>query len=198
MSFDPLPGLVPNSGYLLEDGRRPDFRDVFGHLARQSTLLETAVTRIRLSTLNLTSTEMGSIQHFRVLVAEVNALSMDAEARVLFTMPQRAANLGLLVRLLESGTLEVRSAPLAGWSPDFTVFFGADRPKAVLTGFHWFERPYPHRGPALASLHGADGAGVAHRRFTELWERAHDIGPALWDIVTRARGGAPHTRAATG
>ncbi len=187
MTLSSLPGLNPITGTLLEDGRRPDFRDVYGHLAQRSTSIDTAVTRIRLSTLNLTPTELHEVSQFRVLVAEVNSLSIDAEARVLHTLPARAPNLRLLAQLLECGTLQIRAAPLAGWSPDFTVFSDAEGPSAVLCGFHWFERPYPHRGPALASLHFGDGARLARRRYDALWTQAHDIGPALWDIVTRAR-----------
>ena len=198
MSLVSLPGLNPVPGTLLEDGRRPDFRDVFGHLAQRSSSIDTAVTRIRLSTLNLTPSELRAVTSFRVLLAEVNALSMDAEARVLHTLPSRAPNLQLLARLLETGNLQIRSAPLAGWSPDFSVFSDASGPSAVLCGFHWFERPYPHRGPALASLHFGDGAALAHRRFEALWTRAHDIGPTLWDIVTRARRWAGTAHGATG
>lgn len=198
MSLVSLPGLNPLPGTLLEDGRRPDFRDVFGHLAQRSSSIDTAVTRIRLSTLDLTPAELRAVTRFRVLLAEVNALSMDAEARVLHTLPNRAPNLRLLARLLESGNVQIRSAPLAGWSPDFTVFSDADGPSAVLCGFHWFERPYPHRGPALASLHFGDGASLAHRRFEALWDRAHDIGPTLWDIVTRAGRWAGRAHGATG
>ena len=198
MSLVSLPGLNPLPGTLLEDGRRPDFRDVFGHLAQRSSSIDTAVTRIRLSTLDLTPAELHAVTRFRVLLAEVNALSMDAEAKVLHTLPNRAPNLRLLARLLESGNLQIRSAPLAGWSPDFSVFSDADGPSAVLCGFHWFERPYPHRGPALASLHFGDGASLAHRRFEALWDRAHDIGPTLWDIVTRAGRWAGATHGATG
>ena len=88
--------------------------------------------------------------------------------------------------MLESGRLQVRTAPLAGWSPDFTVFSDAAGPSAVLTGFHWFERPYPHRGPALSSLHFADAARVTSRRHAELWQTAHDIGPAVWSILSKA------------
>jgi hypothetical protein len=92
-----------------------------------------------------------------------------------------------LQRMLESGRLQVCTAPLAGWSPDFTVFSDAAGPSAVLTGFHWFERPYPHRGPALSSLHFADATRVTSRRHTELWQTAHDIGPGVWSILSKAR-----------
>jgi len=182
----PLPGLVPAPGFLLDERRRPDFRDVFGALARRSTSIATAVTRVRLSTVDLSGDEFDGLTSFRVLVSEVSALHLDAEARGLLHLPRRAPNIRILTRLLESGRLEVRSAPLGGWSPDFTVFSDSDGARAVLTGFHAFERPYPHRGPALASLHGPPGATLAGARHAELWESAHDIGPTLWALLTRA------------
>jgi hypothetical protein len=182
----PLPGLVPVQGFLLDERRRPDFRDVFGAMSRRSTSVAIAVTRVRLSTVDLSTDEFDRLASLRVLLSEVSALQLDAEARGLLQLPRRAPNIRILTRLLESGRLEVRSAPLGGWSPDFTVFADAAGPQAVLTGFHAFERPYPHRGPALASLHGKEGAALAAARHAELWERAHDIGPTLWTLPTRA------------
>lgn len=179
-------GLAPEPAVLLDERSRPDFRDVFGTLAARSTSLASAVTRVRLSTLDLTSVELSGLTHFRVLVAELNAHHLDAEARVLLTQPRRAHSVRLLAELLENGVLEVRSAPLGGWSPDFTVFGDAEGPSAALTGFHWFDRPYPHRGPALSSLHGPEGARLAQRRHDEIWSNAHDVGPAVWSLLARA------------
>ena len=193
-----LPGLSPSPAILFDDRRRPDFRDVFGALAARSVDIATAVRRVRLSTVDLTRREMERVEHFRVLVVEINALRLDAEARGLQSDPRRAPNAELLRELLESGRLEVRSAPLAGWTPDFTVFSGTEGPTAVLTGLHWFERPYPHRGPALGALHGEDAARLAALRHHELWERAHDVGPAVWSILSKARSRARLTSASTG
>jgi hypothetical protein len=123
----------------------------------------------------------------RVLIAEVSAIQLDAEAKSLLLQPRRAPNVRFLTSLLEKGCLEVRSAPLAGWSPDFTVFLDQEDPVAVVAGFHAFERPYPHRGPALLSIHGADGARLAARRHRDLWNVAHDIGPVLWNLLAGAR-----------
>ena len=181
-----LPGLAPLPAVLMDERGRPDFRDAFGTLARRSRDIATAVTRVRLSTVDLSRADIGSVASFRVLVAELNALSLDAEARVIRSDPRRASRVGLFRELLEDGRMEVRSAPLAGWSPDFTVFSGDDGPEWVLTGFHWFERPYPHRGPALAALHQGDAARLAARRHLELWDRAHDVGPAIWNILSKA------------
>jgi len=187
-----LPGLVHTAGALFDERGRPDFRDVFGMLAAGSTDIATAVTRVRLSTVDLTGREMGGVEHFRVLVAEMSALRLDAEARNLEADPKRAPNAELLRELLESGRLEVRSSPLAGWTPDFSVFSGPGGPVAVLVGLHWFERPYPHRGPALGALFAAEAAELAARRHEEIWERAHDVGPAVWSILSKARTKARH------
>jgi len=182
-----LPGLSPSYAVLFDERRRPDFRDVFGALASASSDIATAVRRVRLSTVDLTRHELERVEHFRVLVAEMNALQLDAEARGLQVDPRRAPNAELLREMLESGRLEVRSAPLAGWIPDFTVFSRPDGPHAVLTGLHWFERPYGHRGPAFGAVHGEVAARLAGRRHDEAWERAHDVGPAVWNILSKAR-----------
>ena len=181
-----LPGLASQPAIMMDERTRPDFRDVFSALAIRSTDIATAVTRVRLSTLDLGAAELEHVEHFRVLIAELNALTLDSEARLIGADPRRAHRVELLAGLLESGHLEVRSAPLGGWSPDFTVFSGPSGPQAVLTGFHWFERPYPHRGPAFASLHFKDAARVGLRRHEALWSRAHDVGPAVWSILSKA------------
>lgn len=193
-----LPGLTPEPAVLLDERTRPDFRSVFGTLVRRSTDVAVAVTRVRLGTLDLTRPELEGIQSMRVLLTELNALTLDAEARLLGSDPGRSYRVGLFRDLLEEGRLELRSAPLGGWSPDFTVFSDADGPRAVLTGFHWFEHPYPHRGPALASLHGRESARRAAARHLELWEQAHDVGPAVWSILSKAERGARGPRALTG
>jgi hypothetical protein len=182
-----LPGLSPCESVLFDERRRPDFRDVFGALASRATEIATAVRRVRLSTVDLGRGELERVEHFRVLVAEMNALHLDADARGLQSDPRRAPNADLLRELLEGGRLEVRSSPLGGWTPDFTVFAGPGGPQAVLIGLHWFERPYPHRGPAFGAVHGEVAAKLAARRHEEAWERAHDVGPAVWNILSKAK-----------
>jgi hypothetical protein len=184
--FPPLPGLLPAPAFLFDERGRPDFRDVFGVLARGSSEISTAVTRVRLTTVDLQPDEVTQLRHFRVLLCELSALRLEGEAHALLHLRRRAPNLRLLVGLLEEGRLEVRAAPLGGWSPDFTVFSSASGASAVLAGFHSFERPYPHRGPALATLHGPDAARLAAHRHEELWAEAHDVGPTLWTLLSRA------------
>lgn len=182
-----LPGLAPRPALLLDERSRPDFRDIFGALAGRATDIATAVTRVRLSTMDLTEAELRGVEHFRVLIAELNALTLGSEARLIGSDPRRAPRVEMLCSMLESGRLEIRSAPLGGWAPDFSVFSGASGPSAVLAGSHWFERPYPHRGPALASVHFDDAARLGLRRHDALWARAHDVGPAVWSILAKSR-----------
>ena len=181
-----LTGTRQFSSFLLDERGRPDFRDVFGALALRSTFILTAVTRVRLSTVDLSQEEVHRLQKMRVLISEVSAIQLDAEAKSLLLQPHRAPNVHLLTTLLEQERLEVRSAPLGGWSPDFTVFCDGERPLALITGFHAFERPYPHRGPALLSVHGPEGARLASLRHKEVWNGAHDIGPVLRRLLSGA------------
>lgn len=186
----PLPGLRPEPAVLLDERQRPDFRDVFGALARESWQICTAVTRVRLTTVDLGPEEVARVQDFRVLLSELSALRLESEAHMLVHQRKRADHLSLFTDLLETGRLQVRSAPLGGWSPDFTVFGQEGGPRWLLTGFHAFDRPYPHRGPALATLHGAEAARTAAARYEELWEAGHDVGPTLWTLLARAGGRA--------
>jgi hypothetical protein len=171
---------------LFDERSRPDFREVFGRLLMSSERLDVALTHIRLSTLDLGSRELEGVRSIRLLLAEVSAVQLDAEAHAIMLRDDKRDTLRALAARLADGVIQVRSAPLGGWSPDFSLFRGAEGPRAVLLGFHWFERPFPHRGPAFASLHGSDAARGALVRFDEAWDRAHDIGPAVLSILERA------------
>jgi hypothetical protein len=173
-----LPGL-------LDERSSPDFRRVFGWLCGRSVEVDVALTRIRLSTLDLDAAEVARLRRLRLLLAEVNAVTLDVEAHALLLDESRGATLRHLGSLLTKGIIEIRAAPLAGWSPDFTVFSSEEGPEAVLLGYHWFQRPFPHRGPALASLHGPAEARRVRTRFDETWARAHDISPAVRGILER-------------
>ena len=194
----PLPGLAPEPAVLLSDRGRPDFRDVFVDAVRRSVDVAVAVTRVRLSTLDLEADDLARLESMRVLVVELNALTLDAEARLIRADPRRAARVSLYRDMLESGRLEIRSAPLGGWSPDFTVFADDAGPTAVLCGRHWFQRPHPHRGPALASLHYGKAARMTSWRHAEIWQGAHDVGTAVWSILSKAERSPRTARTATG
>ncbi len=171
---------------LIDDRSDEDFRAVYGGLATEAVRIDAAVGRIRLSGLDLSNEELASVERLRVLVAEINAGSLRSEAEAIMAHPHRGESLRLLTTLLGDGRLLVRSAPLASWSPDFSLFRRADASRTLLVGTHWFQRPYPHLGPALASLHLGPPAERMSRRFQEMWDTAHDIGQAVKSALEAA------------
>ena len=52
----------------------------------------------------------------------MNAQTVEGEAYALVMDPLKRENLTRILDLLRTGVMEIRSAPLGGWSPDFTVF----------------------------------------------------------------------------
>jgi hypothetical protein len=182
---------------LVDDRSRPGFRELFGRLARRASSLDVALTRIRLSTLDLSERELASVQRIRLLLAEVSAVSLDAEAYAVLHRGPMATNLRRLTELLHAGVIELRSAPLGGWAPDFTLFADRAGPCAALVGPHRFERGQMHDAPVLASLHGRKEAARLAGRFAEMWARAHDIRPAVAGILSRADRRAASATAAT-
>jgi len=183
---------APRLPALFDERARPDFREAYGILARRSTGLDVAVRQIRIAGLDLRPGEVRGLERIRLVVAEVNGIAYRADAEVVLAQPDRAPGLLHLLDLLERGRVEIRSAPLAGWTPDFSIFHGRDGRARALVGRHWFVRPYPHRGPALTSLQRRDAARLLRSRFEELWRHAHEIGPQVAGLLrrARARGGA--------
>lgn len=179
------PGDLLGSGlpHLFDERSDPDFRAVFGLLARRAGSLDAAVAHIRITGLDLRPEELRSLDRIRVLLAGLNGVTLRSEAEATLADPAKASNLRNLVSLMEEGRIEVRSAPLAGWAPDFTVFHRKGRPWTLLVGPHWFARPYPHRGPALASLHGPGASARTAVRFSQLWLSGHDVGTPILDLL---------------
>ena len=150
---------------LLDERSRPDFRGTYGALLARATRLDVALTHLRLSTLDLTEAELGRIARVRLLLSRVSAAALDAEVHAVLHRPELAENLRRLILLLERGAIAVRSAPLAGWAPDFSVFGGETGPFALLVGPHRFGVA-AFSGPMLASgpRQGRGGAGAAALR----------------------------------
>ena len=148
---------------------------------------DTAIRQIRLGAVDLSQAELSRITRLRVLVAEVNAQTVEGEAYAMAVDPSKRENLSRVLSLLRKGVLEIRSAPLGGWSPDFSVFSDQSGPRGVLLGLHWFHQPFPHRGPAWAIRLGPEEASAAQARFLEVWSSAHDISPAILRLMERNR-----------
>lgn len=169
---------------LLDDRSRPDFRDTYEAHIRRSVRLDAALGRIRLGGVTLGERELGGLERVRLLVGEIRALTLAAEADAMAADRDRRPRLRLLLSLLRGRRLFVRIAPLAGWDPDFSVFTrarphgsadGENARSVLMVGPHWFDRPYSHPGPALGVVLEGPPAVRAGARFDELWAGAHDL-----------------------
>lgn len=180
---DAVSMIVPT----LFDERDPaGFRTRFRHEIQRSRRLDVAVTRLRLSTIDITEAEFQGVTGMRLVLSELRAEALDAEAHALMARPRVRGRLARFQALLDQERIRIRVAPLGGWSPDYTVFHDAAGPRSVLLGYHQFERPHPYPGPALCAHFGRPEALLAHRRFQEIWLRAHDVLPAVHSILSRA------------
>jgi hypothetical protein len=172
---------------LLDERSRPDFRALSGRHASRAIRVDAAVRRIRLGGMDLGRDEIGGLERVRLVLGEMDALTLSSEADALASDPERRGRLRLLMELLDGGRLEIGIAPLAGWSPDFSVFVGKPgRPSTAMIGTHWFERPFPHPGPALGVVITGPSAARAAERFDEIWRRAHDLRAPIRRLLSEA------------
>ncbi len=183
--------------HLLDERSLPDLRDHYLRHLGQAREVAVALSRVRLAGLHVDAALLKVPRRIRVLVMEVSGLTLAMEAERLAEDRLGRERIATLAELARTRRLEIRSAPLGGWAPDFSIFSGPEGAEVVIVGLHWLDRPYPHRGPALASLHGREAAGQVLGRFEELWREAHDVGDAIARTLASAldRCGAP-TRAA--
>lgn len=148
-------------------------------MSARADTLDVAISRIRLPGLDLGLPEMGHLDRIRLLLRDVRAERLQAEAEAVSLRRGGNRALEFFAALLDRRILEVRTAPLGGWSPDFTVFRSAGDPFAAILGIHWLRRPASVQGPVFASLHGREGAVRCGVRFETLWTGSHDVSAAL-------------------
>ncbi|MCY3705918.1 MAG: hypothetical protein OXH08_10485 [Gammaproteobacteria bacterium] len=178
--------MPPTHSKLIHDRSRGSFRSVYSDLAREARHIDAAVDRIRLSGIDLAYEELASVEELRVLITEINAATLKFEAEAMLADPERSQNLRVVMRLLAEERLRVRCAPLLDWAPNFSVFVDGQGRCELLLGVHWFQIPYPSRGPALAVVYSGGQADGVRERFQEMWDLAHDIGPALRGVFEAA------------
>jgi hypothetical protein len=164
---------------LLDERGPPKFRQAFVAMVSRADRIDVAISRIRLPGLDLGLREMGHLRMIRLLLRDVRAERLQAEAEAVSLRRGGGRALEFFSGLLDRGILEVRTAPLGGWSPDFTVFRSAEDPFAAILGTHWLRRPASVQGPVFASLHGRQGAVRCGLRFEDLWGGSHDVSSAL-------------------
>jgi hypothetical protein len=177
-----MQGIEPPA--LLDERGPPRFRQAFVAMAARAGSLDVAISRIRLPGLDLTPVEMGHLSRIRLLLRDVRAERLQAEAEALSLRRGGDGTLEFFFDLLDRRILEVRTAPLGGWSPDFTVFRAGGDPFASILGIHWLRRPASVQGPIFASLHGKQASLRCGRRFEVIWSGAHDVSMALKGLLT--------------
>jgi hypothetical protein len=170
---------------LLDERDRPSLRRRIGSLLAGAQEAAFAVARIRLALLDLTDEEVSRLRRCRVLLGQLDAsMLLDAaeEAAPLGTGP----DLSGLGRFVLSGRLEVRSGGLGTWSPDFGVV-SAPGGRTGVFGSIQFGNPELVIGPAFtAVITEPEATRALLARFDELWASAHDVLPAIREVLERA------------
>ncbi len=197
--FSPVAMVIrTHASHLLDERSDPDFRAVYGALLGAAERLDVAIQTPRLAGVTLGPAEIARPSRIRMVLANLRVLTTTAEAEALSATARGRATLSTLIDRFDEGSLEVRTAPLAGWSPDFSVFHGRDGSRHLMMGLHWFVHPYPHPGPALAAILSDVAADHIAARFDALWGEAHDITPPVRRIFRRALDLAPGIHAEQG
>jgi hypothetical protein len=159
---------------LIDDGSRPTLRERIGRLLSTCASAEIAVSHIRLAALDLTERETRGVKRCRILLGR-----LDARALTDFGFPDTGVDdrMRALLAFIESGRVEIRSAGLGAWSPDFSVYRGlSDGGSACLVGAHYFREPPSPNGPSFTALiTDTHSVALALARFEALWERSHDV-----------------------
>lgn len=158
-------------------------RTVIGELLVDATRADIALAKVRLAALDLTKAEVQGPALCRVLLGQLDASTLADAAT-----ESRHSRQGLhrLAGWLTSDRLEVRSAGLGAWAPDFSVFETRSGILTSLIGAHYFGIPQLAVGPSVTVIDPrAETAGLLRGRFEELWARAHDVAPAILTVLER-------------
>jgi hypothetical protein len=172
-------------GFTIVDESSPVWlRQRIGRLMAAGDTADFAVARIRLAVLDLHEAETAGLRRCRVLLGHLDASTL-AEASETQPGDSPAALLRLRA-FAASGRVEVRSAGLAAWTPAFAVIRSATGATGLLGAIH-FGNPGLVVGPTFTALTTEPGpVALLTRRFDELWDRAHDVLPAIRDVINRA------------
>jgi hypothetical protein len=171
---------------LLDERSRPPLRAVIGALLASAEEADIAVSRVRIAALDLHSDEVAHVRRCRFLLGRLDAHALGV-GPLSAASGDRRERVAALLRFLRSGNIEVRSAGMCAWTPDFSIFRGlrggGDITAACLIGAHYFYEP-PEDGPSFTWA-VADAAAVqrATVRFEEMWERSHDALPAVLHAI---------------
>lgn len=164
---------------LIDDAAQPSLRVHIGRLLSTCARADIAVSHVRLPALDLTANETRRVQHCRILLGRLEARALMDFG---FVDEHSDERLHTLLQFLGSGRVEIRSAGLGAWSPDFSIYrelsgdahgdacavdaqddayavgnHGNARPvgrhgSACLIGAHYFRDPMTSNGPSFTAL----------------------------------------------
>ena len=161
---------------LIDDASQPSLRVHIGRLLSTCARADIAVGHVRLSALDLAGDETRGIRQCRMLLGRLEARALTDFG---FVDERSDERLHALLDFLDSGRVEIRSAGLGAWSPDFSIYRGLSvgaHDSACLIGAHYFRDPITANGPSFTVLlDDADSVERALGRFEALWERSHDV-----------------------
>jgi hypothetical protein len=184
---------------LIDEVSRPNLRQHIGRLLAACTTADIAVGHIRLAALDLSIPETERVERCRILLGrlEARALTGFGDADVLSgrrSIDDAAASAPIdermrtLLVFLESGRVQIRSAGLGAWSPDFSVYHGVPDGDVCLLGAHYFREPPSTNGPSFtALLKDPRCIAMVGARFDALWQRSHDVLEPIVSAVHRAQ-----------
>jgi hypothetical protein len=173
----------------LDEASVPSLRHVIGSLLAGAERADIAVSSVRLAAIDLSPAETDGVLTCRILLGRLDSRELES----LGAHGARArAHLSVLRAFLCSGRVSVRSAGMAAWLPDFSLYVrrdhGVEHTTCIL-GAHYFRQPAITDGPSLTAVLEHEGTAVVlQRRFETLWDGAHDVLPAVVAAVDHALG----------
>ena len=165
---------------LLDELSSPSVRETIGRLFATAERADLAIARVRLAAVDLDLAEIVGLQRCRLLLSRLDAdLLHDGVSQDL--LPERRVVLQRLFAWTQSGRLEVRSAGVLAWVPDFSVYHNvAGAGDVLLLGAHYFQSMFSGHGAELTCcLRQASAVRRAAERFEDLWDRAYDVLPII-------------------
>jgi len=206
----PLAPPVLVGAVLLDEHADPPLRESYGRLLATAEEADFAVGRVRLAGIDMTGGELAGVRRCRLLLGRLDVdtlMDANSEARL---DADRRARLERLRTFVGSGRIQIRSAGMQQWSPDFSVFRGLRHPPgesresgdsddsgrsargaAVVLGPHHFARTSPDGTAITAILPGEAAAALATRRFEAMFERAYDVTGVVLELLGEMLAGRP-------
>ena len=167
---------------LLHERSQPPLHQVLETLLANAEAADLALRNIRLSAMDPAPHTVAHVR-LRILLGTFEAAHVQE--------PATRARITRLARLLDSGRVEVRSAGIGSWAPDFSLYrmrAGNRVSMACLVGAHYWQTPPCSCGPSFTSVYTRKSVvATTARRFEELWHMGHDVGAVISDALARMK-----------